>query len=376
MSNRQSVLVTGGAGYIGSHACKALWKAGFQPVVYDDLSNGHREAVRWGPLIEGDVRDERNLIDAMTTHAVVGVMHFAGLIEVGGSVVSPDLFWDHNVNGVAAVLRAMRTTGVSRLVFSSTAAVYGCPRSGLTTGLAEDHPTQPINPYGDTKLAAERMIAASCKAYGLTAIALRYFNAAGADAEGAIGEAHSPESHLIPLAIEAALNGTTMTVNGDAFDTPDGTCVRDYVHVSDLAAAHVLALTAPSDPSGFMTLNLGAGEGHSVLEVLAAVEIATGKPIARKYGGQRLGDPASLVADASQAEIALHWRPAHRGIRDIVASAVAWSRSGMFTMPSQAPAMLWFTPRPPSHGSPELPPGPPISTFPPSAACHPLIIGV
>lgn len=377
MSNRQSVLVTGGAGYIGSHACKALWQAGFQPVVYDDLSNGHREAVRWGPLVHGDVRDEGNLIEAMTAHTVVGVMHFAGLIEVGGSVISPDLFWDHNVNGVAAVLRAMRKTGVSRLVFSSTAAVYGHPRSGLTTGLAEDHPTQPINPYGDTKLAAERMIAASCQAYGVAGIALRYFNAAGADPEGDIGEAHSPESHLIPLAIEAALKGTALTVNGDAFDTPDGTCVRDYVHVSDLAAAHVSALTASPGPSGFMALNLGAGRGHSVLEVIAAVETATGMPVARKHGAQRLGDPAILIADASKAATALHWRPLHRGIADVVESAVAWRRSDMFSAPRQDRVpQPPFAPRPKAHGGRPATVPQPTQTFAPLAARRPLITGV
>jgi UDP-glucose 4-epimerase/UDP-arabinose 4-epimerase len=333
LANRAAVLVTGGAGYIGSHAAKALWTAGYQPVVYDDLSNGHREAVLWGPLIKGDVRDTGALAEAMTTHAVCGVLHFAGLIEVGGSVVAPDLFWDHNVNGVAAVLAAMRRTGVNRLVFSSTAAVYGQPRPGQITGLAEDHPTQPINPYGDTKLAAERMIAASCYAYGLTAVALRYFNAAGADADGRIGEAHWPESHLIPLAIEAALNGTSLTVNGGDFATPDGTCLRDYVHVSDLAAAHVLALTGPAGPSGFTALNLGAGRGHSVLEVLAAVERATGQPVARRRGGRRAGDPAVLIADAARASALLGWRPVHGALDDIVASAVAWRRSRRFGAP-------------------------------------------
>lgn len=336
LADREAVLVTGGAGYIGSHAARALWTAGYQPVVFDDLSNGHREAVLWGPLIEGDVRDTGALAEAMTTHAVRYVVHFAGLIEVAGSVVAPDLFWDHNVNGVAAVLAAMRGTGVNRLIFSSTAAVYGRPRAGQITGLSEDHPTQPINPYGDTKLAAERMIAASCHAYGLTAIALRYFNAAGADPDGRIGEAHWPESHLIPLAIEAALEGTALTINGDDFATPDGTCLRDYVHVSDLAAAHVLALTAPAGPSGFTALNLGAERGHSVLEVLAAVERATGQTIGRRRGARRAGDPAVLIADAARASAVLGWRPAHGSLDDIVASAVAWRRSRRFGSPAPA----------------------------------------
>lgn len=326
-TDRKSVLVTGGAGFIGAHAAKALWMAGFQPVVFDDLSNGHREAVLWGPLIIGDIRNENALVDAMTRHAVCGVIHFAGLIEVSGSFVAPDRFWDYNVTGVASVLTAMRRTGVNRLVFSSTAAVYGQPRTGQITGLAEDHPTRPISPYGDTKLAAERMIAASCKAYGLTAIALRYFNAAGSDADGMIGEAHSPESHLIPLAIEAALAGTPLTVNGDDFATEDGACVRDYVHVSDLADAHVLALTALADPSGFAALNLGTGRGYSVLEILTSVEQATGKTIIRRRGARRVGDPAILIADAAKARAVLGWRPAQSSLREIVTSAVAWRRS-------------------------------------------------
>ncbi|MBU1345729.1 MAG: UDP-glucose 4-epimerase GalE [Alphaproteobacteria bacterium] len=330
MVDREAVLVTGGAGYIGSHAAKALWTAGYQPVVYDDLSNGHREAVLWGPLIEGDVRNEDALAQAMVNHAVCGVIHFAGLIEVGGSFVSPDTFWDHNVNGVAAVLGAMRRTNVRRLVFSSTAAVYGQPRRGQITGLAENHPTLPINPYGDTKLAAERMISASCQAYGLTAIALRYFNAAGADADGLIGEAHSPESHLIPLAIEAALASTPMTVNGADYVTPDGSCVRDYVHVSDLAEAHVLALTASIGPTNFEAINLGTSQGFSVLEVVAAVERAVGTSIARRQGTRRVGDPAILIADAAKAKALLGWRPVQSTLAEIVGSAVAWRRSKSF----------------------------------------------
>ncbi|RYG88983.1 MAG: UDP-glucose 4-epimerase GalE [Alphaproteobacteria bacterium] len=324
------MLVTGGAGYIGSHAAKTLWMAGYQPIVFDDLSNGHREAVRWGPLIEGDVRNEYALAQAMAKHEVCGVIHFAGLIEVGSSFVSPDRFWDHNVNGVAAVLRAMRRTNVRRLVFSSTAAVYGQPRRGQITGLTEDHPTHPINPYGDTKLAAERMIAASCQAYGLTAIALRYFNAAGADGDGTIGEAHSPESHLIPLAIEAALASTPLTVNGADFVTADGSCVRDYVHVSDLAEAHVLALKASIGPTGFEALNLGTGRGFTVLAVLAAVERAAEASIARRHGARRIGDPAILIADASKAKALLGWRPVQSTLAEIVGSAVAWRRSKGF----------------------------------------------
>lgn len=330
MAVKEAVLVTGGAGYIGSHAAKALWAAGFEPVVYDDLSNGHREAVRWGPFIEGDVRDVDALAETMTKYAVCGVIHFAGLIEVTGSFMAPDRFWDHNVNGVAAVLNAMRRAQVGRLVFSSTAAVYGQPRFLRMGGIAEDHPTQPINPYGDTKLAAERMIEASCRAYGLTAVALRYFNAAGADIDGLIGEAHWPESHLIPLAIEAALAGAALTVNGDDFETPDGACVRDYVHVSDLANAHVLALIASIEHGGFTALNLGTGQGFSVLEVIAAVELAVKTSIAKLRGERRIGDPAALIANATKARTVLGWRPTQSTLGEIVGSAVLWRRSEQF----------------------------------------------
>ena len=331
-----SILVTGGAGYIGSHTAKALSRAGFLPVVYDNLGNGHREAVRWGPFVHGDIRDRAGLAAAMTRYGVSGVIHFAGLIEVGRSVTEPAVFWDHNVAGMAAVLDAMRVVRIPRLVFSSTAAVYGRPRNAFGH-LRETDDTCPINPYGDTKLACERMIAGYGAAYGLSAVALRYFNASGADRDGEIGEAHAPESHLIPLAIESALGwGSPLTIFGDDFPTPDGTCVRDYVHVEDLAAAHVKAVSLPGLPGTFEAMNLGTGQGHSVREVLAAVGSVIGRPVPSVSGARRPGDPPSLVADAAVARARLGWHPLRSDLATIVASAAAWRRAPAFGFPGSA----------------------------------------
>lgn len=327
-----AILVTGGAGYIGSHTCKALARAGFRPVVYDDLSNGHAEAIRWGPLVQGDVRDGERLARAMRDHAVKGVIHFAGLIEVGHSMHRPDLYWDCNINGVAGVLSAMRASQVRRLIFSSTAAVYGTPAS--LDPLRETDPVNPINPYGDSKLAGERMIAAHCAAFGLEGVALRYFNAAGADPEGELGEAHDPETHLIPLAIEAALSGArALTVFGDDFPTPDGSCVRDYVHVADLARAHVLALGLRLGAGGFEAMNLGRGRGTSVREVIEAVRRSCGRGPTYAVGARRAGDPPVLVADPGRAMTRLGWRPEITDFQTIVDTAVAWRRDRRFGHP-------------------------------------------
>lgn len=331
MSDGRRVLVTGGAGYIGSHTAKALARAGHTPVVFDDLSNGHREAVRWGPLVVGDIRDRAAVEACLREHRIDSVINFAGLIEVGRSVHDPAVFWDVNLGGVAVVLEAMRACGVERLVFSSTAAVYGQPDAASLAPLRETLPTQPINPYGDSKLAAERLIAASARAYGVRGVALRYFNACGADAEGEIGEAHAPESHLIPLAIEAALGlGPALTVFGQDFPTPDGACIRDYIHVSDLARAHVLALDVDPGPEGFVAMNLGTGRGFSVLEVVEAVARAVGRPTPFSVGARRPGDPACLVADAGRARERLDWRPSFTSLDEIVATAVAWRRRPAF----------------------------------------------
>ncbi|HYD45254.1 MAG TPA: UDP-glucose 4-epimerase GalE [Phenylobacterium sp.] len=329
LGTTNTVLVTGGAGYIGAHTAKALASQGFRPVVYDNLSSGFREAVLWGELVHGDIRDERRLCEALDAHRVSAVIHFASLIEVGRSVTRPDLFYDCNVSGTATLLSALRRCGVGRLVFSSSAAVYGHQpgRSPLEI-LSEALPKDPASPYGDTKLACERMIAAHAGAFGFSAIALRYFNAAGADPQGRIGEAHEPETHLIPLAITAALGvGKPLTVFGDDFGTPDGSCLRDYIHVDDLAAAHVAALRAPLAPGAFEALNVGTGLGHSVFDVIASVERAVGAPVPHSVGPRRAGDPPSLVADPRRAQALLGWRATASSLDQITRDAAAWHRA-------------------------------------------------
>ena len=328
ITQKPAVLVTGGAGYIGAHAAQALAAAGCRPVVYDNLSSGFRDAVRWGPFVHGDIRDLAALSEAMVDHRVGAVLHFAGLIEVGRSTRRPDLFWDINVGGTAQVLAAMRAAGVPRLVFSSSAAVYGQAVPGGPPAISEDAPKSPSSPYGDTKLAGERLIAAHCRAFGLSAVALRYFNAAGADPAGRIGEAHDPETHLLPLAIAAALDdGAPLTVFGDDFDTPDGTCLRDYVHVVDLAEAHVAALRADLAPGAFDALNVGGGAGRSVREVIAAVGEVLGRAPRTLIGPRRDGDPASLVADTARAQARLGWTPSRSSLHQIVRDAGAWERN-------------------------------------------------
>ncbi|HYE45909.1 MAG TPA: UDP-glucose 4-epimerase GalE [Caulobacter sp.] len=328
MPDPSHVLVTGGAGYIGAHTAKALSEAGYIPVTFDNLSSGFEEAVRWGPLVRGDIRDADALFQTLADYRIQAVIHFAGLIEVGRSSIRPDLFYDVNVGGTASLLAAMRRAGASRLVFSSSAAVYG--QSPEPT-LREDAPKNPASPYGDTKLAGERMIAAHCKAFGLQAIALRYFNAAGADPSGLIGEAHFPETHLIPLAIAAALGvGKPLTVFGQDFPTPDGTCLRDYIHVNDLASAHVKALEAPVGESGFEAMNVGTGQGRSVMQVLEAVGEAVGRPAPHSIGGRRDGDPAALVADPAKAGERLGWSAQHSSLRNIVETAASWARRPLY----------------------------------------------
>lgn len=324
-----SVLVTGGAGYIGAHTVKALAERGVSPVVFDDLSSGHPEAVRWGTLVRGDIRDASALQAAIEHHDVGAVIHFAGLIEVGRSAERPDLFYDVNVTGTQVLLTAMHRANVKRLVFSSSAAVYGnSVERGSQYLIREDDPKAPSSPYGDTKLAGERMIAAYCKAFGLSAIALRYFNAAGSDPSGLIGEAHHPETHLIPLAADAALGRRPpLTVHGLDYPTPDGSCVRDYVHVCDLAEAHVAALGLGLPDGGFEAFNVGTGQGHSVLEVIEAVGRAAGRAVPYHIGPRRAGDPPSLVADVSLARERLGWTARQSSLDEIVSSAVGWRRA-------------------------------------------------
>ncbi|MBF0375821.1 MAG: UDP-glucose 4-epimerase GalE [Alphaproteobacteria bacterium] len=324
MSQPPAVLVIGGAGFVGGQTCKALASAGLAPVVYDDLSNGHDWAVRWGPLEQGDLRDEARLVEVIGRYRPTAVLHFAALIEAGISVGDPARFYDTNVAGTLALLNAMRTTGLDRLVFSSTAAVYGEPRE---LPIPESHPLAPVNPYGRTKLAVEWMLRDFARAYGLGWVALRYFNAAGADPDGEIGEAHHPETHLIPLALDAAAGRRPeIAVFGTDYPTPDGTCVRDYVHVADLASAHLLGLRRLEQGGSSDAFNLGNGAGFSVAQVIEAAGRVVGRPVPTRMAPRRLGDPPALVGDPSRAHAELGWRPARPGLDAMIADAWRWHR--------------------------------------------------
>lgn len=317
-----TILVTGGAGYIGSHTCKALHAAGHTPVVYDNLSNGHRDSVRWGPFEAGDITDATRLRAVIDAHTPDAVIHFAGLIEVGESVRDPDAFWHNNVTGTSSLLGVMRDKGIGRIVFSSTAAVYGEPDS---VPLTEDMPTDPVSPYGETKLAVETLLAEHARRDGLRYAALRYFNAAGADADGELGERHDPETHLIPLILQVPLGKRAdIAVFGNDYPTPDGTAVRDYVHVADLAAAHVAAVEHLAVDSTPLIANLGTGHGYSVREVIETCRTVTGHPIPHRDAERREGDSPQLVASAERARHLLGWAPAHSELETIVASAWRW----------------------------------------------------
>ncbi len=317
-----TVLVTGGAGYVGSHACKALARAGHVPVTYDSLIRGHRELVKWGPLEVGDIHDKTRLSEVMRVHRPVAVMHFASFIFVNESVAQPDLYERNIVGGTQTLLEAMAAQGVGTLVVSSSAAVYGIPSS---TPITEDAPCRPVNPYGAAKLKMEHMLARAQQEHGLSWVALRYFNAAGADPEGETGEWHEPENHLIPLVLDAALGkNAAITINGDDYPTPDGTCVRDYIHVMDLADAHLLAWRYAIGNRGGTAFNLGTGRGASVLEVVKAARKVTGHNIPLRAGKRRDGDPPALVADSSYAQRVLGWAPQRSDLASQIADAWAW----------------------------------------------------
>ena len=318
----QNILVTGGAGYIGSHASKALAQAGYQPVVYDNLSRGHRHAVRWGPFVQGDIEDRARVVAALRQHRVAAVMHFAAFAYVGEAVADPAFYYRNNLIGTLALLDAMREAGVDRLVFSSSCVVYGIPGD---IPVRESAPTEPVNPYGESKIAIERALPWYERAYGLRHVSLRYFNAAGADRAGEIGNEHDPETRLIPLVLRAALGlGPPVEIFGTDYPTPDGTAIRDYTHVEDLATAHVRALDhlAVGRPSA--TVNLGTGRGHSVREIIAAVERVAGRPVPRRDAPRREGDPPALVADPTRAAELLGWRAQHSDLDTIVGTALAW----------------------------------------------------
>jgi UDP-glucose 4-epimerase len=333
LAGRSTILVTGGAGYIGSHAVKALALAGFDVVVYDDLSAGHREAVQRiakgvptsaVTMIEGGIADRARVADTITRFGVTAVMHFAAKLSVGESMRLPFDYYSTNVTGTLSVLAAMAECGVKAFVFSSTAATFGEPR---TTPIDEQHPQEPINPYGASKLTVERILPFLERAHGIKSIVLRYFNAAGADPDGWIGEDHHPEEHLIPRAIAAATGGEPLVVFGNDYPTPDGTCLRDFVHVTDLADAHLLALRSLMQGGPSDAFNLGNGEGASVQQLIAAVERVTGKRVAHTIGPRRSGDPAALVASSERAKRVLGWRPKYHALDRIVSTAWAWHQS-------------------------------------------------
>ena len=320
-----SVLVIGGAGYIGSHAVKALRARGGDVVVYDDLSAGHRAAARFATaLVEASIHDVDRLRETIRRYDVDAVMHFAAWASVGVSVRDPIGYYRNNVSGTLAVLDAMAAEQVGLFVFSSTAAVFGNP---IETPITEEHPRRPINPYGETKLAVERALPHYERAYGIRSMALRYFNAAGADPDGDLGEDHDPELHLIPRALDAAAGRGEFQIFGDDYDTADGTCLRDYVHVTDLADAHLLALDALRGGAGTSYYNLGNGKPTSVREVVAAVEQVTGTRVPATVAPRREGDPAVLFASSRKITQELGWRPQYEDVRTIVATAWRWRQA-------------------------------------------------
>jgi UDP-arabinose 4-epimerase len=316
-----SILIVGGAGYIGSQTAKRVAQAGQKPVVLDNLVYGHEWAVKWGPLVVGDLADGALVRRVLEQHQVTAVVHFAAYAYVGESVTDPRKYFRNNVAGTLNLLDAMLDAGVRDLVFSSTCATYGEP---VRTPIDEQHPQRPVNPYGESKLAIERVLHWYQRAYPLRFAALRYFNAAGADPDGELGEDHDPETHLIPLAIEAALGGKGLDVYGTDYPTPDGTAVRDYIHVQDLADAHVAALDKLQGGAAGLFVNLGTGRGHSVREVIAAVEKVSGRKVPARETGRRAGDPPALVADARLAADILGWKARIPAIETIVEHAWRW----------------------------------------------------
>src|SRR5665213_924572 len=318
----RSILVTGGAGYIGSHCCKALSEAGYVPVCFDNFSSGHRQFVKWGPLVEGDLHDAERLVDALKINNISAVMHFAVFSAVGESVADPQKYYTNNVAGTLSLLRSMRQAGCLNLVFSSTGAVYGDAVEAL---IRESAPKVPVNPYGASKLMIETMLSDYRRAYGLNSVCLRYFNASGADFSTDIGELREPETHLIPRAL-MALQGhvADFAIFGTDYPTPDGTPIRDYIHVLDLAKAHLLALELLSSGHPGGAYNLGTGTGFSVREILRAITTETGRSVPAIVKPRRPGAPSVLVADPSAAREALKFHPVHSDIATIIKTAWAW----------------------------------------------------
>jgi UDP-glucose 4-epimerase len=320
-----NVLVAGGAGYIGSHTCLRLAEAGLIPVVYDNLSNGWESFVQWGPLEIGDINDAARLDEVLAKYKPVAIVHFAAFIEVGFSVAEPGAFYANNVGGTITLIEAARRAGIDKLVFSSTCATYGAP---VYVPMDEKHPQAPLNPYGRSKLMVEQILADLSRYKDFRSVALRYFNAAGADPEGRIGEKHEPETHAIPLAIAAARGERDkFMLFGEDYDTRDGTCVRDYVHVQDLADAHVLAVRWLLDGKPSEVFNLGTGTGATVRELIGAIERRSNRPFPLELAPRREGDAPSLVADNTKAREQLGWTPRY-GLDEIIDHAWAWHANG------------------------------------------------
>src|SRR3989339_198752 len=321
---QKTILVTGGAGYIGSHCAKLLSKKRFRVVVYDSLVRGYRDAVKYGEFFQGDIGDRASLDALFTSYPIDAVMHFAAFIAVGESVEKPDLYLTNNYEKTLVLLDAMAAHGVGKFIFSSTSALYGDPQY---VPIDENHPLNPVNPYSRSKAQVEQTLREREASQGLQSVVFRYFNAAGADSEGELGERHDPETHLAPLVIRAALGaGKPLSIFGTDYDTPDGTCVRDYIHVNDLCSAHILGLEhlfagRPSD-----VFNLGNGNGFSVKEIVATVEKITGKKVPCKYEARRAGDVSRLIANAEKAKRVLGWKTDYPDIRDIIGSALAFQK--------------------------------------------------
>ncbi|MEC9435445.1 MAG: UDP-glucose 4-epimerase GalE [Pseudomonadota bacterium] len=323
------ILVTGGAGYIGAHGCKALRAAGHDPVVFDNFRTGWREAVKFGEMIEGDLLDLPALKAAFEATKPEAVMHFAALSNVGESMADPELYWRNNVGGSLNLLTAMRDAGVGSIVFSSTAATYGEPDEDPITETARQ---APINPYGASKLAVEKMLDDFEGAHGIRSIAFRYFNVAGADPEREVGEHHVPETHLVPNVLDSVAGARdALTINGTDYPTPDGTCIRDYVHVMDLVDAHVLGTEWLLAGKESLRLNLGTGSGFSVREVVDAASEVVGETVPMNYGPRRPGDPARLVCDGTRAREILGWSPERSVMARMIGDAWAWRQTGRFS---------------------------------------------
>ena len=317
-----NILVTGGAGYIGSHTCKALKAAGHNPVALDNLCRGFQSAVLWGPFINADIRNFEAVTKALHDHSIDAVLHFAALAYIKESVEKPNLYWDNNVEGSLLLLEAMKSAGVTNLVFSSTCATYGESKSPL---IDESHPQSPINPYGLTKLTIEKMLLSYEKLYDFNFCALRYFNAAGADPEGEIGENHDPEPHIIPTFIKKALKNETLQINGNDFDTKDGTCVRDFIHVSDLAQAHVITLNSLlENKNEHPFYNIGTGTGYSLLEIAENIKAEIGSSSDIEFGERRNGDPARLIGNPSLFQNEFSWSPQISNLSSLIKTAAQW----------------------------------------------------